>query len=111
MQHLWEDIQHRVPGELFKKNEISLTIGFLDRFPSLQARHERICAKSSQKRKAFDSTKQRQRGTDLEHFLATHKPTAHKTKKGKRDWREKHEEFVESLRAAREVTIAMKEGQ
>lgn len=76
-----------------------------------QARHQRICAKNqntSKKRKTFDSSKQRQ-CADLKAFLATH-GRAPTPKQVKKDWKKKHETLVESLRAARTVSEAIKTG-
>eukprot|EP00824_Muranothrix_gubernata_P016643 TRINITY_DN3429_c0_g1_i1.p1 TRINITY_DN3429_c0_g1~~TRINITY_DN3429_c0_g1_i1.p1 ORF type:complete len:292 (+),score=45.70 TRINITY_DN3429_c0_g1_i1:31-876(+) len=79
------------------------------------ARHEKICEKVFQKkRKAFDSTAKRLDG------LTSDVPPLRKKggragkeppKPKKKDWRATHEAFVANVRAARQVTKALKEGK
>lgn len=67
------------------------------------AKHETICSKTvTKKRKVFDSTKHRVAGTEAEVYVKKASKTKTKapekpTKKG--DWRKKHEEFIQAIRA------------
>ncbi|XP_052832053.1 zinc finger C2HC domain-containing protein 1A isoform X1 [Octopus bimaculoides] len=74
-------------------------------------KHRKICAKvSSNKRKIFDSTKQRAEALNL---------TANQVKQNlkkeipipKSNWRAKHEDFINSIRNAKKVTQALAEGK
>ncbi|XP_072157284.1 uncharacterized protein [Bemisia tabaci] len=66
--------------------------------PDRIAAHKKVCQKTTKKkRKAFDPVKQRLEGTEAAQFL---------TKKGgkapkKSNWRAKHEEFINNIRAAK----------
>ncbi|UJR31937.1 hypothetical protein I4U23_019410 [Adineta vaga] len=84
-------------------------------------KHQAICRKvSNKKRRVFDAGKQRATGSDVP-YKAT-KCTAQiyngevpeqneRTKgKSKPNWREKHQRLVQSIREARSVTQAIKEG-
>lgn len=72
--------------------------------------HERICSKTAQKkRKVFDPTKQRVRGTGAEQYLRKGKaPTV--THMKKTNWRQKHEDFINSIRAAKEMKAHLAKG-
>ncbi|KAJ9589955.1 hypothetical protein L9F63_016939 [Diploptera punctata] len=88
--------------------------------------HESICSKTSQKkRKIFDPTKQRVKGTGAEQFLKKGKaPTVTSEMssriilcKGpsdqtikKTNWRQKHEDFINSIRAAKEMKVYLAKG-
>jgi len=71
-------------------------------------KHEEICAKTAEKakkRKVFDMTKARVKGTDAAKYV---KSAAHLEKKEakeqkKSDWRKKREDFIATLRAAKEA--------
>jgi len=77
--------------------------------PESLVRHAPICAKNAAKkpRKAFNVQKQRVQGTDINYAELKRnekkKPTVKEMRiqQRKHNWREKHEEFVSSIRAAR----------
>ncbi|XP_033216748.1 trichohyalin-like isoform X1 [Belonocnema kinseyi] len=76
--------------------------------------HEQICAKAGQKkRKQFDAMKFRVQGTELEPFVknAIKKPEP-KSKKPvvKSNWRKTHEEFINNIRAAKQVQAHLAAG-
>ena len=83
---------------------------------SLQ-RHETICQKTSRKRPVFDSSKQRNIGTSEKKYLGKNKTLFNKKSNSitniskQSNWRQKHEEFIRTVRAAREATVAIKEGR
>ena len=84
---------------------------------SLQ-RHEKICQKTSRKRPVFNSSKQRSVESGEANFQKrsnAYKPSnynkALKQSTNKSNWRQKHDEFIKTVRAAREVTAAMKQGK
>uniref|UniRef100_A0A1B6D4S2 C2HC/C3H-type domain-containing protein n=1 Tax=Clastoptera arizonana TaxID=38151 RepID=A0A1B6D4S2_9HEMI len=63
--------------------------------------HEEICAKTSRKkRKAFDPVKQRLKGTEAEPYLRRGKPQPPPLP-NKSNWRKKHEDFINNIRAAK----------
>jgi len=80
-------------------------------------RHEKICQKTSRKRPVFNSSKQRSvEGSEaslpkssnlykLNNYNAAPKPS------NKQNWRQKHKEFIQTVRAARQVTAALKQGK
>uniref|UniRef100_A0A3Q3GSI0 Zinc finger C2HC domain-containing protein 1A n=1 Tax=Labrus bergylta TaxID=56723 RepID=A0A3Q3GSI0_9LABR len=75
----------------------------------LQEKHAKICQKSVVKRrKTFDSSRQRAEGTDIS-VLKPIKPKAEPPKKPS-NWRKKHEDFIATIRAAKNITQAMKDG-
>ncbi|KAK2165857.1 hypothetical protein NP493_1347g00012 [Ridgeia piscesae] len=78
-------------------------------------RHEPICLKASQKpRKVFDSSKQRIEGTEAAHIPKTNTFRSKKTstvQPKKSTWKEQHEEFISTIRAARGVQAAMQSGK
>ncbi|XP_022104535.1 zinc finger C2HC domain-containing protein 1A-like isoform X2 [Acanthaster planci] len=74
-------------------------------------RHIKICEKNAVKqRKPFDSFKQRAAGTDIKTAPKADPKKLEKAKRATANWRNKHEELVSTLRAARGVTHAMKTG-
>lgn len=73
-------------------------------------RHQKICTKVK-KRKAFDSSKQRLEGIEKLPIKKSSQQTVNKPIKKKADWRSKHEEFIKTIRSARGVTAAIKEGR
>uniref|UniRef100_A0A8C5GZF6 Zinc finger C2HC domain-containing protein 1A n=1 Tax=Gouania willdenowi TaxID=441366 RepID=A0A8C5GZF6_GOUWI len=89
-------------------------------FPKVLEKHTKICQKSAAKRrKVFDSSRQRAEGTEI----SVLKPIKAKLCKGssslscqaeppkkQSNWRKKHEDFISTIRAAKMVTVAMKEG-
>merc|ERR1712025_199463 len=69
-------------------------------------KHEEICLKTSQKkRKTFDTTKARVKGTDAASYVKNAAQLKAKEAKDqkKSDWRKKREEFINTLRAAKEA--------
>ncbi|XP_050415389.1 zinc finger C2HC domain-containing protein 1B isoform X2 [Patella vulgata] len=73
--------------------------------------HKKSCVKSANKpRKVFDSTKQRAMGTDipLKQMKAAQKKVVPPPKS---NWRAQHEDFINTVKSARGVTVAMKTGQ
>ncbi|XP_047424745.1 zinc finger C2HC domain-containing protein 1A isoform X2 [Mugil cephalus] len=78
-------------------------------FPKVLEKHTKICQKSAaKKRKVFDSSRQRAEGTDIP-TLKPIKPKAEPPKKPS-NWRKKHEDFIATIRAAKNVTQVMKDG-
>uniref|UniRef100_A0A1L8DPP9 Putative mucin-2 isoform x2 n=1 Tax=Nyssomyia neivai TaxID=330878 RepID=A0A1L8DPP9_9DIPT len=87
-------------------------------------KHLVICAKiSSKKRKVFDSTKHRVQGTEAETFVLkkaprgtraaaapTRQPQASGSAGKKSNWRRKHEEFIETIRAAKQMQAHLAKG-
>ncbi|KAI4502058.1 hypothetical protein M0802_002740 [Mischocyttarus mexicanus] len=76
--------------------------------------HEQICAKTVQKkRKQFDTTMYRVKGTELESFVKKgSKKFELKSKKPevKSNWRRKHEEFINAIRSAKQVQAHLAAG-
>jgi hypothetical protein len=78
--------------------------------PDRIQKHETICKKTKTKRrKVFDPTKMRMEGTEAEPYLRivsakVKKPPQAKPQQEtkKADWRKKHEEFIKTIRAAKE---------
>jgi len=69
-------------------------------------KHEEICTKTSQKkRKTFDMTKARVKGTDAAGYVKNAAQLKAKEAKEQKkfDWRKKREEFINTLRAAKEA--------
>ncbi|XP_063705457.1 zinc finger C2HC domain-containing protein 1C [Culicoides brevitarsis] len=81
------------------------------------AKHETICSKAAaKKRKVFDSTKARVAGTEAEVYVkkankAKTKAIEQKVASKKGDWRRKHEDFINAIRAAKEVQAHIKAGK
>lgn len=67
------------------------------------AKHEEICIKTSKKkRKVFDPTKMRVKGTEAESYLRNAAKTKAKAPElPKADWRRQHEDFIRSIRDAK----------
>ncbi|XP_051160715.1 uncharacterized protein LOC127281172 isoform X2 [Leptopilina boulardi] len=76
--------------------------------------HEKICAQSGQKkRKQFDAMKFRLQGTDLEPFAKVGvKKQENKNKKPtvKSNWRKTHEDFINTIRSAKQVQAHLAAG-
>lgn len=78
-------------------------------FPKVLEKHSKICQKSAaKKRKVFDSSRQRAEGTGIS-TIKPMKPKAEPPKKPS-NWRKKHEDFIATIRAAKNITQVMKEG-
>ncbi|XP_053681804.1 uncharacterized protein LOC128732555 isoform X2 [Sabethes cyaneus] len=87
-------------------------------------KHREICKKTkSKKRKVFDTTKHRVAGTEAEKYVAKKKTGTTVSKKSvssvsgpgpagarKSDWRRKHEEFIQAIRAAKEMQAHLAKG-
>lgn len=65
-------------------------------------KHEEICAKTLKKRKVFDATKMRVKGTEAEQFVRK-KNKKEDPKPKKSSWRTQHENFIASIRQAKAV--------
>ncbi|XP_055615515.1 zinc finger C2HC domain-containing protein 1C-like isoform X2 [Toxorhynchites rutilus septentrionalis] len=86
------------------------------------AKHREICKKTkTKKRKVFDATKHRVAGTDAEKYVMKKKGTPGARKSiaaaqsstdatRKSDWRRKHEEFIQAIRAAKEMQAHLAKG-
>ncbi|NXI57892.1 ZC21B protein, partial [Chloroceryle aenea] len=72
-------------------------------------RHDPICKKVfNKKRKPFSSLKQRLQGTEI---TSVKKQPLQKKQPGKKsNWRQHHEDFINTIRSAKKVTKALKEG-
>ncbi|XP_034497948.1 zinc finger C2HC domain-containing protein 1C isoform X2 [Ailuropoda melanoleuca] len=68
-------------------------------------RHSNVCIRmQGSKRKVFDSSRARAKGTELEQYLNWKGPASVKAEPPqKSNWRQKHESFIRTLRQAREV--------
>ncbi|XP_068948349.1 zinc finger C2HC domain-containing protein 1C [Petaurus breviceps papuanus] len=75
-------------------------------------KHTSVCSKTQgSKRKVFDSSKARAKGTELEQYLTWKGPTLAKPEPPKKsNWRQKHESFIRTLRQAREVQQVIARG-
>ncbi|CAF3681666.1 unnamed protein product [Rotaria sp. Silwood1] len=84
-------------------------------------KHQAICRKvTSKKRKVFDTGKQRATGSDVPYkatkrtmqiYTGEARPQDDRSKsKSKGNWRQKHAQLIQSIREARTVTRAIKEG-
>uniref|UniRef100_A0A3Q3WBZ6 Zinc finger C2HC domain-containing protein 1A n=1 Tax=Mola mola TaxID=94237 RepID=A0A3Q3WBZ6_MOLML len=72
-------------------------------------KHAKICQKSAtKKRKVFDSSRQRADGSDIP-TLKPLKPKPEPPKKPS-NWRQKHEDFIATIRAAKVVSQVIKDG-
>ncbi|XP_055850785.1 zinc finger C2HC domain-containing protein 1C isoform X2 [Episyrphus balteatus] len=91
------------------------------------AKHQEVCEKMAmKKRKIFDASKHRVKGTEAEKYLkkplrgaktvaknsSTTSTTANSTDAStkKSNWRKKHEEFIAAIRAAKEVQAHLAKG-
>uniref|UniRef100_UPI00358DE86D zinc finger C2HC domain-containing protein 1B-like n=1 Tax=Myxine glutinosa TaxID=7769 RepID=UPI00358DE86D len=73
-------------------------------------KHEKICRKySTKKRKVFNAQRQRFEGTDIPYVPPLPQPPQLPVKK--QNWRQKHEDFINTIRSAKGVTKALKEGK
>ncbi|XP_062947914.1 zinc finger C2HC domain-containing protein 1C isoform X2 [Cynocephalus volans] len=68
-------------------------------------RHSNVCGRmQGSKRKVFDSSRARAKGTELEQYLNWKGPVSVKAEPPRKsNWRQKHESFIRTLRHAREV--------
>ncbi|XP_012511541.1 PREDICTED: zinc finger C2HC domain-containing protein 1C isoform X1 [Propithecus coquereli] len=75
-------------------------------------RHSNICSRmQGSKRKVFDSSRARAKGTELERYLNWKGPASVKAEPPqKSNWRQKHESFIRTLRQAREVQQVIAKG-
>ncbi|XP_018429838.1 PREDICTED: zinc finger C2HC domain-containing protein 1C [Nanorana parkeri] len=75
-------------------------------------KHTQVCQKMmNSKRKVFDSSKARAKGTDLEQFLHTKGKLKDPPPQVKRSsWRQKHESFMRTIRQARLVQDVVSRG-
>ncbi|XP_075281698.1 zinc finger C2HC domain-containing protein 1C isoform X1 [Opisthocomus hoazin] len=75
-------------------------------------KHTRICSKSQgSKRKVFDSSTARVKGTELEQYQqwkSSEEPQSDPPRKN--NWRKKHEVFIQTLRQARQVQQVLSKG-
>lgn len=79
--------------------------------PTIIERHENICTKQK-KRKPFDSARQRTGDLPKDVLKTPTKSHSELTASAKKSkWRQKHEEFVANIRAARKITAAQKAGE
>ncbi|XP_010016801.1 PREDICTED: zinc finger C2HC domain-containing protein 1B [Nestor notabilis] len=73
-------------------------------------RHDPICRKVfNKKRKPFSSMKQRLQGTEIMTVRKQHPQKKQPEKKS--NWRQHHEDFINAIRSAKQVTKALKEGR
>ncbi|XP_035184013.1 zinc finger C2HC domain-containing protein 1C [Oxyura jamaicensis] len=75
-------------------------------------KHTSICSKSQgSKRKVFDSSKARARGTELEEYQQWKSSERPQNKPPRRNnWRQKHEVFIQTLRQARQAQQVLSKG-
>ncbi|NWH48606.1 ZC21C protein, partial [Fregata magnificens] len=75
-------------------------------------KHTSICSKSQgSKRKVFDSSRARARGTELEQYQQWKSSEGPQNKPPRRNnWRQKHEFFIQTLRQARQVQQVLSKG-
>ncbi|XP_065168295.1 zinc finger C2HC domain-containing protein 1C isoform X2 [Atheta coriaria] len=76
-------------------------------------KHEDICGRTAKKkRKVFDSTKHRVSGTDVEPYAKRISKTVNKSKAttSNTGWRQKHEEFIAAIRAAKQAQAHIAKG-
>ncbi|MBN3311894.1 ZC21C protein, partial [Atractosteus spatula] len=73
-------------------------------------KHSKICEKlQNSKRKVFDSCKHRAKGTELETYIHKKKVKPPIVLR-KNNWRQKHEDFIRSIKQAREVQQVITQG-
>ncbi|KAI4481772.1 hypothetical protein M0804_009293 [Polistes exclamans] len=77
--------------------------------PRSLEKHFKICERGAiKKRKPFDSAKQRIQGTDLAEFLPRQEKKRYSNdEKRKSCWKETHDDFLRTIRAARSETASM----
>ncbi|KAM9646673.1 zinc finger C2HC domain-containing protein 1C [Trichechus inunguis] len=75
-------------------------------------RHSNVCSRMlGSKRKVFDSSRARAKGTELEQYLNWKGPASVKAEPPRKsNWRQKHESFIRTLRQAREVQQVIAKG-
>ncbi|KAG8514330.1 Zinc finger C2HC domain-containing protein 1C [Galemys pyrenaicus] len=75
-------------------------------------KHSTVCSKmQGSKRKVFDSSRARAKGTELEQYLNWKGSASVKAEVApKSNWRQKHESFIRTLRQAREVQQIIAKG-
>ncbi|KAM5274674.1 zinc finger C2HC domain-containing protein 1C [Ctenodactylus gundi] len=75
-------------------------------------RHSAVCSRmKGSKRKVFDSSRARAKGTELEQYLNWKGPTSDKVEPPRKsNWRQRHESFIRTLRQAREVQQVIAKG-
>ncbi|KAM6201897.1 zinc finger C2HC domain-containing protein 1C [Rhynchocyon petersi] len=75
-------------------------------------RHTKACSKmQGSKRKVFDSSRARAKGTELEQYLNWKEPASGKAEPPRKsNWRQKHESFILTLRQAREIQQVIAKG-
>ncbi|XP_003924603.3 zinc finger C2HC domain-containing protein 1C isoform X1 [Saimiri boliviensis] len=75
-------------------------------------RHSTVCSRMREsKRKVFDSSRARAKGTELEQYLNWKRPASAKAEPPRKsNWRQKHEYFIRTLRQAREVQQVIAKG-
>ncbi|XP_072930166.1 uncharacterized protein [Epargyreus clarus] len=84
--------------------------------PDRLLKHQEICRKAhAKKRKPFDALKHRLAGTEAEPFISKLRKgvTSSSTKVSKvnnSNWRQKHEEFIQAIRAAKQVQAHLNAG-
>ncbi|XP_048728791.1 zinc finger C2HC domain-containing protein 1A-like isoform X2 [Ostrea edulis] len=79
--------------------------------PESLVKHEPTCIKAAHKRrKVFDSSKQRSEGTEVTHRQIK-QAQKKEVKPPKSNWRAKHEDFINTVRSARGVSLAMQRGE
>nr|XP_022328309.1 zinc finger C2HC domain-containing protein 1A-like isoform X1 [Crassostrea virginica] len=79
--------------------------------PESLAKHEPSCIKAAhKKRKVFDSSKQRSEGTEIT-YKQIKQAQKKEVKPPRSNWRAKHEDFINTVRAARGVSVAMQRGE
>ncbi|XP_043929845.1 zinc finger C2HC domain-containing protein 1C [Protopterus annectens] len=76
-------------------------------------RHMKICNKAqNSKRKVFDSSTARAKGTDLEKYISRKKHYTEQEEQPKKNvWRQKHESFMRMLKQARDIQGKIKQGE
>ncbi|XP_028659269.1 zinc finger C2HC domain-containing protein 1A [Erpetoichthys calabaricus] len=78
-------------------------------FQAVIKKHITICqTHTTKRRKIFDSSRQRAEGTDIS-TVKPLKPKAEPPKKSS-NWRRKHEDFIATIRAAKNLTQTIKDG-
>ncbi|KAK2104476.1 Zinc finger C2HC domain-containing protein 1C [Saguinus oedipus] len=75
-------------------------------------RHSTVCSRMREsKRKVFDSSRARAKGTELEQYFNWKGPASAKAEPPRKsNWRQKHEYFIRTLRQAREVQQVIAKG-
>ncbi|KAI9348093.1 hypothetical protein BDR26DRAFT_853957 [Obelidium mucronatum] len=74
------------------------------------SKHEKACKSSSKPRKTFDGTKMRTKGLEKVRDEAAERKLEEMRKAKKDVWKQKHEELIESLRAAKQLQAHLDKG-